>query len=65
MTSCPFYNDNNLAFTGSKTNNPYALIQNGGKKKHGKSLKKNKKSKKYSKKRRVFRKTRRSRGYIF
>lgn len=63
MTSCPFYNDSNLAFTGSKTNNPYAVIQNAGKKQRRKSFKKNKKT---NKKKRVFRKTqRRSRGYIF
>lgn len=31
MSNCPLYNGKNLNFTGDQ--NPYALIQNGGKRK--------------------------------
>ena len=62
MSSCQFYNDNNLAFTGPKTNNPYSLIQNAGKKYRRNKSFKNKKSIKNNKKRRVFRKTRKYLG---
>jgi hypothetical protein len=60
MTSCPLYNDSNLAYTGS--NNPYALIQSAGKKR---KLRKSRKSRK-NKLRKTLRKTlRRNRGYIY
>lgn len=37
MSNCPLYNGKNLNFTGDK--NPYALIQNGGKRKSRRSRK--------------------------
>ena len=33
MSSCPLYNSSNLNYTGSKSNNPYSLIQKAGKRK--------------------------------
>ena len=38
MINCPLYNDNNLDFTGKE--NPFGLIQKGGKKKLKKRSKK-------------------------
>jgi len=37
MNHCPLYNGQNLNFTGNQ--NPYGLIQNGGKRKTRRSLK--------------------------
>jgi hypothetical protein len=51
MKSCPLYNGQNLNFTGNQ--NPYGLIQNGGKRKSKRSRKsmrkrgKGKKTRKY------------------
>ena len=33
MSHSPLYNSSNLDYTGSKTNNPYSLIQKAGKRK--------------------------------
>jgi hypothetical protein len=67
MTSCPLYNNSNLAYTGPY--NPYALIQNAGRKrktskKTGKKLNKKTKSMK-SRNIKLRKSLRRSRGYIY
>ena len=48
MKSCPLYNGQNLNFTGNQ--NPYGLIQNGGKRKSRKS-RRSRKSRKSMRKR--------------
>lgn len=44
MSSCPLYNSSNLNYTGSKSNNPYSLIQKAGKRRR-KSMTKKRKTK--------------------
>ena len=39
MSHSPLYNSSNLDYTGSKSNNPYSLIQKAGKKKRTKKQK--------------------------
>lgn len=62
MSSCPLYNSSNLAYTGPY--NPYALIQNAGKKRKT-SKKRGKKLNKKSKNMKLRKSLRRSRGYIY
>ena len=42
MSHSPLYNSNNLDYTGSKSNNPYSLIQKAGKRKRKSRTKKRK-----------------------
>lgn len=53
MNHCPLYNGTNLNFTGSQ--NPYALIQKGGKKKSRKNKSKRKRGKRVIRKSRKYR----------
>jgi len=57
MTSCPLYNDSNLAYTGPY--NPYSLIQNAGKKRKT-TKKRSKKSHKKTRTNRLRKSLRRS-----
>jgi hypothetical protein len=57
MTHCPLYNGTNLNFTG--TENPYGLIQKGGKKRTRKMKSRRKCGKRYKCKSRKTRKYRR------
>ncbi len=61
MTSCPLYNNSYLSNTGI---NPYALIQNAGKRR---TKRRNRKSRSKTRTARLMKKkySRRNRGYIF
>ena len=54
MSHSPLYNSSNLDYTGSKTNNPYSLIQKAGKRKR-----KTRKTRTKTKKRKTKTKTKR------
>lgn len=53
MKHCPLYNGQNLNFTGNQ--NPYGLIQNGGKRKSRRYKRSNKRGKGYKRKTRKYR----------
>ena len=50
MSHSPLYNSSNLDYTGSKSNNPYSLIQKAGKRKR-KTMTKKRKTKTKTKRR--------------
>ena len=58
---CPLYNGQNLNFTGNQ--NPYGLIQNGGKRKSRRSKRKYSKKRSDGRKRKSRRSKKRSKRY--